>query len=153
MTQFNEKQQVQALALIENITWGDMEGTIPSLEEALRFALEATQDWFALWEEQGEDRFGDEFSLVPEQVTELSDQWRQAYVARLLTSIALFYDIPDAPPAPDEHGNPPGWPPPRTRRHPARRPTRGSEADAQPAATVRGTARGHGTVSRRRTRP
>lgn len=46
-----------------------------------------------LWEEEGELRFGDEFELSAEQVAELDDEWRLAYIARLLHSAALTYGV------------------------------------------------------------
>jgi hypothetical protein len=65
------------------------------MEAALRRAMEATRDALALWEARAEDDLGfeDEFDLTADQVAELSDEWRLAYVARLLETLALAYGV------------------------------------------------------------
>ena len=52
--------------------------------------MEATTGAFLLWEadDAGEQRFGDEFTLTAQQVADLEPEWRLAYVARLIRSIA-----------------------------------------------------------------
>lgn len=45
------------------------------------------------WEAEGEERFGDEFELSSEQVASLDDEWRLAYIARLLHTAALAYGV------------------------------------------------------------
>lgn len=89
----NDKQQAHVLALVDGMAWGDLGPAVTTLERELRLMLEATRDWFPLWMSEGEDRFGDEFSLTPAQVTVLSGEWRLAYVARLLVSMALTYGV------------------------------------------------------------
>lgn len=89
------EQRRQAVELVESRTWGDVGGAIRSLEAALRLAMEATRSDFDRWEDCGDDEgLPDEYSLSPEQVAGLSEQWRLAYVARLLRSIALMYGFP-----------------------------------------------------------
>src|SRR5262245_24821296 len=91
--QFDEPQQAQAMALLEGLPWGDVEQEIYGLEIALALALEATGEAIQLWEDEGEDRYGDEFSLSADQVALLDDDWRLAYVARLLHSAAHVYGV------------------------------------------------------------
>lgn len=82
------------LAFLDDLPWGDVEGAIRTLEEALRLALEATVNDFQLWEDHADSEgFPDEFDLSQEQIDSLSDQWRIAYIARLLRSIALAYGV------------------------------------------------------------
>jgi hypothetical protein len=46
-----------------------------------------------LWEAEGEDRFGDEFALSAEEVADLDDEWRLAYIARLLCTALGAYGV------------------------------------------------------------
>lgn len=90
----NEQQQQEALSLLTGLPWGDFDDAIREMEGCLRLALEATVAAFWMWEEEVEEiRFEDEFSLTPSQVDQLSPEWRLAYVARLLRSLALFYGV------------------------------------------------------------
>ena len=41
----------------------------------------------------GEERFGDEFTLSADRVASLDDEWRLAYIARLLHSAAYLYGV------------------------------------------------------------
>ena len=69
---------------------------IRTMEEALDRALDATAEEFPLWEAEGEDRYVDEFSLSAEDLAEMSLEWRLAYVARLVRSLALCYGVSTA---------------------------------------------------------
>lgn len=92
--QFDETQREQALALLEELPWGDLEQELYGLEVALALALEATGDAIQQWEdEEGEERFGDEFSLSAERVDSLDDDWRLAYIARLLHTAVQAYGV------------------------------------------------------------
>lgn len=93
--QFNADQRTQALDLMESLAWGDMEYSIRNMEIYLALALEATGDAIELWEheDEGEERFGGEFYLSEEQVAELDDEWRLAYIARLLLSALIVYGV------------------------------------------------------------
>lgn len=97
MTQFDGGQRTEALALLEQMAWGDMDGDIRDLETALRLALEATADDFQRWEDSlGPDleaKGCDEFSVPVDTIEELSSEERLAYVARLLRSLALSYGV------------------------------------------------------------
>jgi hypothetical protein len=90
----NAEQQERVIDLVAELPWGDVDGAICCLEEALRLALEATDHAFPHWETLAED-IGeeDEFSLTPEQVRDLSPQQRLAYLARLLRTLALTYGV------------------------------------------------------------
>jgi hypothetical protein len=93
-TQFNAEQQGRTRELIEKLPWGDVDSALCGMEEALRLAMEATRDDFRYWEMHVEEAgFVDEFSLTPEEVAELSPEWRLAYVARLLRSLAMAYGV------------------------------------------------------------
>jgi hypothetical protein len=97
LRQFNRKQQSDALALLEQMTWGDIDGDIRGMEEALRLALEATSDDFHRWEEELgpplEARGCDEFSLPDAVLEAMPTDEKLAYVARLLRSLALQYGV------------------------------------------------------------
>ena len=102
--QFDEPQRAQVMALLETLPWGDVEREIGGLEVVLALAIEATGDAIQLWEEEGEECFGDEFELSADQVAALDDEWRLAYIARLLHTAAHAYEsshrasCQDAPP-------------------------------------------------------
>jgi hypothetical protein len=95
--QFNPIQQAHALALLEQMTWGDMDGYIRGMEEALRLALEATSGDFYRWEEEIgpplETQGYDEFSLPEAVLQAMPVEEKLAYVARLLRSLALQYGV------------------------------------------------------------
>ena len=112
--QFDSRQRQQALRLLESLAWGDMETAIHGLETALALAYEATGDAINLWEEAGEARFGDEFDLSAKQAAELTDEWRLAYVARLLATALQAYGVspgtsPGRPPEPPWTAPPLDW--------------------------------------------
>jgi hypothetical protein len=103
--------QAEVLSLIATLPWGDVEGCIETLDEAFRLAREATSHDWLRWENEGyELGFDDEFSVSPERVASLTDEWRLAYVGRLLESAAMMYGIQDkkAVPAPESPGPEPG---------------------------------------------
>jgi hypothetical protein len=94
MIQFDEQQQLRASELIESMTWGDMDIAILVIYRSLLLALEATSSDFARWERDSESMgHYDEFSLTPDEVVALSDEWKLAYVARLLRSLALMFGV------------------------------------------------------------
>lgn len=84
-------RNTQVLDLLHKVAWGDICFAIEGMEDALQLALSATHPWLALWERESERLYIDEFSLTPDEVNALSDRWRLAYVARLITSLALQY--------------------------------------------------------------
>jgi hypothetical protein len=90
------EQQQRVLDLVTDLPWADVEGAICCVEDALRLALEATEDAFPMWEAVAEDNgFDDEFSLGPSQVRDLSPEERLAYVARLVRTVMLNYGVDD----------------------------------------------------------
>jgi len=124
--QFDWRQRRQALRLLEALAWGDMETAIYGLETALALAYEATGDAINLWEEEGEERFDDEFRLTPADVADLSDEWRLAYIARLLVTALHAYGV--------SPGASPGRPPECS----AGPPLDWEEDDTSPARLLRG---------------
>ena len=50
--QFNPHQQRRALALLESLPWGDIDGALTTLEEALRRAMESTRQDVKAWEQE-----------------------------------------------------------------------------------------------------
>ena len=82
-----------AIDLLESLAWGSVEWAIYDLEAALALAIEAVGGALRLWEDEGEERFGDELRLSAEQVASLDDEWRLAYIARLLDTAALAYGV------------------------------------------------------------
>ena len=94
MIQFDKGQQLRAIELIESMSWGDMENQIRGIDESLLLALQATASDFERWElEHGDVGFCDEFSLTSDEVAALPDEWKLAYVARLLRSLALSLGV------------------------------------------------------------
>jgi hypothetical protein len=91
--QLDRAQQREVLARIEEIPWGDMEGHIYAVEEALEKAVAATAPEFPLWEAEGEERYRDEFSVSEDEIAVMSDEWRLAYVSRLVRSLASCYGV------------------------------------------------------------
>jgi hypothetical protein len=91
--QFGPGQQQAALALIEQMAWGDIDYAIRGVEETLRVAIDATRAEFLRWEEELEPTLGDEFPVPAAQVEEMSDADKIAYLARLLRSLALQYGV------------------------------------------------------------
>ena len=91
--QFDEPKRAQAIALLEDLPWGDVEQEIYCLEVTLALALEATGAAIELWEQEGFHRFRDEFALSAEEVASLDDEWRLAYIARLLYTAARAYGV------------------------------------------------------------
>ena len=88
------EQQTRMIGLVVDLPWGDVEGAICGLEEALRLTLEATAEAFSSWDDVATDiGVADEFSLSHEQVQDLSPEERLAYVARLVRSLALNYGV------------------------------------------------------------
>jgi hypothetical protein len=100
--QLSERQKREVIAVIESCTWGDMELHIRSVEAALERVLQATAEDFPLWEAEGEGRYADEFSISEEDIAGMSAEWRLAYIARLVRSLALCYGVATA-----EFGNAP----------------------------------------------
>lgn len=95
LDQFSEAERQQAIELIERIPWGDADAQLNSFEASFRRAFEATAHALRLWEDSvsGYPGFSDEFELSPKDVSELSDEWRLAYVARHLENMRLVYGI------------------------------------------------------------
>ena len=90
----NAEQQAEVIDLVSEQPWDDIDAAIRDMETALRLALAATGEAFLIWEERADNAgFQDEFSLTPDQLEDLSLEWRLAYIARLLRSLALSYGI------------------------------------------------------------
>jgi hypothetical protein len=88
----DDQARSSIINLIDDVAWGEVQAAMSTLDEALRRGLEATEHAFDQWEnEAGEMGYNDEFSLEPADIDALSDEWRLAYVARQLRSIALTF--------------------------------------------------------------
>ena len=85
----------RALGVLERGSWGSIEYEIQDVEVALALLLEATQPWLSDWEDEVSPAFAEdgteigEFELTREQVHDLGDPWRLAYVARLVETLCL----------------------------------------------------------------
>jgi hypothetical protein len=91
--QLTAEERAPALALLESLPWGDIDGHLVAMELVLRVALDLTAVDFELWEREGEVRFGDEFSVTVDELEELPDEWKLALVARLLRTFAMMYGV------------------------------------------------------------
>lgn len=85
----------ELIAVLQDLPWGDVQGQLSVLDHALRLGLQATGQDFLLWESKAQEELGvdDEFSLKPDDIQMLSEEWILAYVARLLRTVALMYGI------------------------------------------------------------
>ena len=90
----------RALEILERGSWGDIELEIGAVEVTLALLCEATRRWLSVWEDEVSPAFDeengieiDEFELTREQVHDLGDSWRLAYVARLVETLGLLYGV------------------------------------------------------------
>lgn len=91
---FNAQQQAEMTEVVLNTPWGDIAPALDQVEDALWLGMEATVDAFWLWEEQAESAgYGDEFSIGAAELDEMPDEWRLAYVARLLRTMAMAIGV------------------------------------------------------------
>jgi hypothetical protein len=90
----NNEQQARVAEFISQLPWGDFDGAICDVQLSLRLLLEATREALLMWEAEAEERgYEDEFSLTTDDVRNLTDEWRLAYVGRLIKSLALVYGL------------------------------------------------------------
>jgi hypothetical protein len=89
----DREAQMKVLAHMEEVAWGDTIPAIETVEKCLRLALVATSEDFLRWEQEAATTRGSEaeFDLSPTDVAGLSDDWRLAYVARLLRTLEIMY--------------------------------------------------------------
>src|SRR4051812_31590841 len=87
----NAEQETRVRDLLADLPWDDLDGALRVMEECLRLALDATRHALVRWDEEADDRFSNEFSLTSAQVDDLPLEFRLAYVARLVKSLALNY--------------------------------------------------------------
>ncbi|UJA21494.1 hypothetical protein HJD18_15580 [Thermoleophilia bacterium SCSIO 60948] len=91
-------QQRQALELLQEQAWTEVDGDLRVVETALRRALDATTHDLDRWEKSEVlPGWKDEFSLSPEEVARLDPYRRLEYVARLLATIETMYGLKDWP--------------------------------------------------------
>lgn len=83
------------LAAVSRRPWGDFPGDSTALEEALRFALDATVPDFYLWEHRLAHRFAPAARLSEAEVVDLDDRQRLAYIAYLTRSLASCWGVPN----------------------------------------------------------
>lgn len=86
---WSPEQRSQALRLLVNVPWGDIENALFDMEEALRLAIGASEDDFGRWSRKG--HVGGscaELGLTSDQVRSLSTEERLAYIAALVRSAA-----------------------------------------------------------------
>jgi hypothetical protein len=97
MTQFNPSQQTEAVALLEQMAWGDMDYAICGLEICLRRALDATAEEFLRWENDLRPAFEedgyDEFNVPDDLIANMQPEDKLAYVGRLLRSLSDDYGV------------------------------------------------------------
>ena len=88
----SEEQLRRVVAQLESTPWADVEGSIETLDAALKLALEITRDEFAVWHTQLEPAgYENEFDEV--LVRDLPTELKGPLVARLLRTIALMYGV------------------------------------------------------------
>jgi hypothetical protein len=93
--ELRDLQDKQIIELIRSQAWGDISGQLVGMEEMLRLAMDATVEYLGIWEhdDAGERRYGDECSVSEHDLEAMSNEWRLAYVARLLRSLAMDYGV------------------------------------------------------------
>jgi hypothetical protein len=90
----NNEERARFAEFLDQSPWGDIDRAIYAVEMSLRLLLDATREQFLMWEAEADARgFHDEFSLTPDEVRDLSDESRLAYVGRLVMSLALNYGL------------------------------------------------------------
>lgn len=87
----NPGERADVLHRVAGIPWGDTSGALEDIGECLERVLAATRAEFLLWEDRGEEIGLDEFSLERRHVETMSPEWKLAYVARLVQSLAMAY--------------------------------------------------------------
>ncbi len=85
------RQRERAIELLESVAWLDIDLDLKLVGKSLGLGMEATRGDFNFWRDEhaAKSKFGDDLWLKPEQVEAISDEWRYAYVARLLRTAAL----------------------------------------------------------------
>jgi hypothetical protein len=91
--QLSDDQHRRVSDAIESVAWGDIDGEIRSLEDAMRRAVEATRADADRWDAELEGRYVDEFSVDPSDVEDMDPAVRLAYVGRLVRSLALVWGV------------------------------------------------------------
>jgi hypothetical protein len=89
--QLTPQQRQEVIAYVERVAWGDIEGAVKSVDEALRLAISLTRDDFRYWEDTFEDS-SDEFTLA-RTVDSLDPPERLALLARLIRSVAVCWGM------------------------------------------------------------
>ena len=90
--QFGPGARERILQALERRAWGDVAAQIEALEAALRCAVEALRSDLVRWNDEVGQRFADnEFSLSADDVADLNDGERAAYVARLVENVAMCW--------------------------------------------------------------
>ena len=88
----SDEQLRGVVELVESTPWADVEGSIETLDAALRLALEITREEFAVWHMELEPA-GYENEFDDALVRDLPMDVRAPLVARLLRTIALAYGV------------------------------------------------------------
>jgi hypothetical protein len=89
--QFDESQIRRAVETIQAATWGDIDPALVGIHDAFTRLRELSHADLRFWEEYLEGHLPDEFSISLQQVDDLSEQVRRAYVARLIESAYLLW--------------------------------------------------------------
>jgi hypothetical protein len=84
----------EVMHLVDHVPWGDVEGHVESIVEVLAPALQGTVDDLERWENS--PSAADEFSLEAADVLALPPDDKIAYLARVLTTVALHVGISTA---------------------------------------------------------
>jgi hypothetical protein len=103
--QFDEAQIRRAVETIQAATWGDIDGNLSGIHDGFTRLREVTRADLQVWEDYLDGRLPDEFSISRQKIEELSEEWRNAYVARLVESLYILWcGYSEA----DEHVSTPG---------------------------------------------
>lgn len=87
-------QKIEVMRALEAAPLADIETSLVGVEVVLELALQVTHDDFLRWEDEGAVLgYGDELALDTLEVAAMPTEWRLAYVARLLRTLALDLGI------------------------------------------------------------
>ena len=84
----SEGRDDRQLEVLENVAWGDVENDLADTTEVIERMKKAARGGAWLWETEGEDLYGDGFSVSDEELEAMSDEMRLAYLSQLAATLA-----------------------------------------------------------------
>ena len=76
------------LEVLENVAWDDVENDLGDVKELLGLMAETVTEPLRVWQTEGVERYGDEFSVSTKQREAMDERMHAAYVAQLNATLA-----------------------------------------------------------------